>query len=111
MIFHLIEPELWSAAIEAGEYAPASLATDGFIHFSFAEQVATTANRYYRDARALVLLEVAPARVGDRLRVETSGDHGDFPHLYAPLDPTIVSAVHPLSRDAAGDWIWPLPQP
>lgn len=107
MIFHLIEPELWSAAIEAGEYAPASLAAEGFIHFSFAEQVAETANRHYRDAQALVALEVDPARLAGQVRVEPSGDHGDFPHLYGPLDPTAVSAVHRLSRGPAGEWIWP----
>jgi uncharacterized protein (DUF952 family) len=104
VIFHLIEPDVWSAALTAGMYAPASLAVEGFVHFSFAEQVQTTANRYYRDVPELVLLEVDPALLSADLRVETSGDHGDFPHVYGPVETAAVVAVHPMGRDDAGDW-------
>ena len=104
MIFHLIEPDVWSAALAAGMYAPPSLAVEGFVHFSFADQVETTANRYYRDVPELVLLEVDPALLSAGLRVEASGDHGDFPHVYGPVQPSAVVAVHPMGRDEAGAW-------
>jgi hypothetical protein len=40
-ILHIATISEWSAAQRAGRYRPTSLATDGFIHCSTPEQVAT----------------------------------------------------------------------
>ena len=95
----------WDSALAAGSYRAPSLGTEGFIHFSYAEQVGATANRYYGAIGGLQVLEVNPALVGSELRVEPSSTTGElFPHLYGPLPITAVVAIHPLERNATGDY-------
>lgn len=109
LIFHIVSIADWGTAVAAGSYRPPSLDTEGFIHLSYAEQVGATANRYYRAIDDLQVLEVDPALVGSELRVEASPTTGElFPHLYGPLPITAVAAIHPLERDARGDYIFEL---
>ncbi|MCW2496457.1 DUF952 domain-containing protein [Jatrophihabitans sp.] len=104
-IFHIVSAADWDAAVAAGSYEADSLATEGFIHFSYAEQVAATANRYYRQLDGLQVLEVDPTAIPAELRIEESPASGEaFPHVYGPVPPAAVVAVHPLTRDAAGDY-------
>ncbi len=104
-LFHLIDPAAWAAARAAGEYRPDSLANEGFVHFSLADQVAGSANRHYADAGALVAVEFDPAALPDALRLEDSyGSGTSFPHLYAPVPTAAARTVHPLTRDADGRW-------
>ena len=104
-LFHLVAPDVWADAVAAGEYRPESLGREGFVHFSFADQVSGTANLRYRDEPELVVVEVDAAAVGAELRVEDSyGSGSEFPHLYGPVPTAAAVAVHPLRRTAAGDW-------
>ena len=104
-LFHLIEPSAWVRALDAGVYEPASLQGEGFVHFSFADQVTGTANLRYRDVPELVVVEIDPAQVPAELRVEDSyGSGTEFPHLYGPVPTSAAVAVHPLERDADGRW-------
>ena len=104
-VFHIVSIQAWDAAATVGEYRPGSLAAEGFIHFSYAEQVAATANRYYSSLDGLQVLEVDPDRLGTELVEEPSPATGElFPHLYAPLPTTAVVAVHPLRRNDTGDY-------
>ncbi|SHH03169.1 Uncharacterized conserved protein, DUF952 family [Jatrophihabitans endophyticus] len=104
-LFHLVTPVAWAEAVAAGSYAPSSLATEGFVHFSFADQVGGTANLLYRDVAELVVVEIDPERTGAELRVEDSyGTGTQFPHLYGPVPVAAAVAVHPIARDEAGDW-------
>lgn len=104
-IFHLLTPQEWAAAVEAGAYAPASLATEGFVHFSFADQVAGSAARHFATATDLVVLEVRVAPDERALRVEDSYGTGTaYPHLYEPLAASDVVAVHRMHREAGGGW-------
>jgi uncharacterized protein (DUF952 family) len=106
-VFHIVSVAAWPAAEASGSYRPESLATEGFIHFSNAGQVAATANRYYREVDGLQVLEVDPALLGAELRPETSPSTGElFPHLYGPLPIGAVVAIHPLPRDPAGDYVF-----
>jgi Uncharacterized protein conserved in bacteria len=103
-LFHLVAPGEWPAA---GEYAPASLAAEGFVHLSHADQVAGTANRHYRDAAELVAVELDPARLGVEVRDEDSYGSGTaYPHAYGPIPAVSAVALHPLVRGPDGDWIF-----
>ncbi len=94
-LFHLVAPGEWP---QAGEYRPASLDTEGFVHFSFADQVEASANRHYRDADALAVVEVDPMRLGVPIRVEDSYGRGTaFPHAYGPVPVTAATEVRPLT--------------
>jgi uncharacterized protein (DUF952 family) len=111
-VFHIVSIEDWNAAIAAGSHRPESLAAEGFIHFSYAEQVAATANRHYREVDGLHVLEIDPRYLDGELRVEPSPATGElFPHLYDPLPVAAVVAIHPLERDDAGDYVFPVVRP
>ena len=56
-LFHLVEAGGWPAS---GLYQPDSLASQGFVHLSYAEQVEDSANRFYADAAALDVVEIDP---------------------------------------------------
>ena len=43
-LFHIVDRTAWQAAAASGEYRPDSLSSEGFVHCSFAEQVAPVAN-------------------------------------------------------------------
>lgn len=95
MIYKLLTADDWQAAQAAGVFAGSAFdRTEGFIHFSAADQVVETAARHFADQRRVVMLAVDPRRLGDDLRWEPSRGGALFPHLYAnlPLD-AVVDAV------------------
>jgi uncharacterized protein (DUF952 family) len=101
-LFHLLEPVSWPAA---GEYRPPSLASEGFVHFSFADQVAASANRHYSEAAELSVVQIDPMAVPAEIRVEDSYGSGTaFPHVYGPIPVGAAVATQPLRRDADGQW-------
>jgi uncharacterized protein (DUF952 family) len=94
-LLHIAERGAWSAATTSGEYAPRSLATEGFVHCSTSEQVVATGRRRYAGRSDLLLLSIDPERAGVPLKWER-GPTGDlFPHLYGPIPTAAVTAVEP----------------
>lgn len=100
-IYHLALAEDWDAARERGSYTTSTrgrtLAEEGFIHASSAEQVVAVYERFYGDAGSLVLLEIDPDLVGSAIVDEAP--HPDatetFPHIYGPLPVSAVVATRP----------------
>ncbi len=98
-IFHWSVRDAWTEAAATGFYpwSARGVAYDeeGFVHFSFAEQVDSTRAAHYADLAAddLVLLELDAAAVD--LPVVVEAGRGElFPHLFAPL-PVADVIVHP----------------
>lgn len=87
----------WAAAVAEGVFrgAPVDLA-DGFIHFSTAAQVAETAAKHFAGRDDLLLVALADAPFGDRLKWEPSRGGALFPHLYGTFDPRQALSVVPL---------------
>lgn len=108
VVFKICPAALWAEAERAGAFhgAPVDL-TDGFIHFSTADQVRETAARHFAGQDGLKLVAVAAAPLGDALRWEPSRGGALFPHLYAPLPLAAVLWVKDLPRDAQGAHIFP----
>ncbi|MEX5636871.1 DUF952 domain-containing protein [Parafrankia sp. FMc2] len=105
MICHLVGRDEWASG--AGSYRPASLDTEGFIHFSAPERLLETANLYYAGRSDLLLVVVDPQRLSAPLRWEPAAgpaDRGEvlFPHLYGPIDPGAVLAVTPIPCGPGG---------
>jgi uncharacterized protein (DUF952 family) len=109
-ILHLVSLGDWSNAVTRGEYRPESLDVDGFVHFSTADQVAATAQRFYSEVSdlGLVLVDGEPLDV----RFEPASDVVEggwdelFPHVYGTLDPSEVISVAPYRPEAP----WALPR-
>ena len=105
-VFHIVDRSVWEAAVDAGEYRPPSLAAEGFVHLSFADQVTATAQRHYRGTPGLVVVEIDPELLDAEVRVEDLAATGDgFPHLYGPIPAGAAVAVYELGHHpTAGDW-------
>ena len=97
-IVHICTRSDWEKAKTTGEYRPASLETEGFIHCSRMDQVLEVVNRFYADVPDLVLLWIDPQRVDAEVRWEPV-DGDVFPHLYGPLKVEVVVAVKNLIPD------------
>lgn len=96
LVFHLVRSGDWAPV--NGFYEPASLEAEGFIHFSTADQLDATAQRYYAGVEDLMVVEVDHAAVADRLKWEPAPaprQNEFFPHLYAPLSASAVRSVAP----------------
>jgi uncharacterized protein (DUF952 family) len=100
-IYHIALRSDWEAATAEGQYAIStrgrSLASNGFIHCCFAEQVDATAERFYADVDDAVVLRIDPRRLASRIVVEDLGGTGEqFPHLYGPIPVDAVVEVRRL---------------
>jgi uncharacterized protein (DUF952 family) len=107
-LFHLLPRSDWERfqTDESPSLAPPSLAREGFVHLSFAEQLAGTLKLHFSGKQHLVLLEIDPAALGGDLRLEPSRGGALFPHLHAPLERAAVLNAQPLEYGPDG---WNIP--
>lgn len=105
MIYHIVSRAVWEQS-KSGPYRAESLATEGFIHCSYQDQVARVANLFYRDHADLVVLAIEPGLLTSLVSAEEV-DGERFPHVYGPIDRAAVAAVHKLERAADGQWTFP----
>ena len=106
-LYHLALADEWRQARSAGVYARSTrglgLEQVGFIHASYAHQLAATYARFYGDAGPVVLLTIDPGRLeqaGIAVRAEPGASTREtaaelFPHLYGPLPLAAVLAADP----------------
>ena len=107
-IYHMCALSAWRTAEAEGIYNGSSqAASDGFIHFSTAAPVATSAAKHRAGQTGLVLLSVDPALLGDALKWEQARGGDLFPHLHGPLPVSVVSAADDLPLGADGRHVFP----
>lgn len=103
MIYKIVSADLWRQALAVGALAGAPVdRTDGFIHFSGADQVEETARRHFAGQKDLILLEVVAEELGPCLKYEISRGGALFPHFYGTLAVSKVSHAWPLPQGADG---------
>ncbi|CAI9405018.1 DUF952 domain-containing protein [Nocardioides sp. T2.26MG-1] len=102
-IFHIATLADWIAARETGTYATSTrgrtLAEEGFIHASRADQWEGVRAAFYADvSEPLVLLEVDTGLLDVPVVEEepAPGAGVTFPHVYGVIRPAAVVAVTPL---------------
>lgn len=107
-IYKICPAALWREAERKGRFdgAPVDLA-DGYIHFSTAGQARETASKHFAGQADLLLISVDAQKLGAALRWEPSRGGALFPHLYAPLDLSAVTAVVPLPLGSDGAHLFP----
>ncbi len=106
-IFHLADPSALQAARAAGvaHWTPPGFATEGFIHLSYAEQLAGTLQAHFTAVDRIELIQIE-LRDSDALRCEVSRGDALFPHLYRPLEWNEFGRSWILERGSEG---WSLP--
>lgn len=101
-IFHIATAGDWADARRLGRYATSTrgrtLAEEGFIHASRADQWEGVRERFYSDVTEPLVLLVIETDLLDVPVVEEAVPGADefFPHVYGPLDPAAVVQVVPL---------------
>ncbi|MGI9354198.1 MAG: DUF952 domain-containing protein [Rhizobiaceae bacterium] len=108
IIFKIADRQAWAGAREKGEFggAPVDI-TDGFIHFSTAEQVRETATKHFAGADNLVLIAVDAAKLLGKIVWEPSRGGALFPHLYEPLNVDAVLWEKPIPLQDDGNHEFP----
>ena len=108
LIYHMCRAGEWAKANHSGKYPGSSQdQADGFIHFSTAIQVRTSAAKHRAGQDNLMLLEVRSDQLGDALRWEPSRGGTLFPHLYGDLSVHDVVRAAPLLLGEDGCHIFP----
>ena len=103
LIYKLLPRADWVRASALGTYDGSAVdLTDGFIHFSTAEQVQETARKHFRGVTELVLLEVDSEALVAPVTWEPSRGGALFPHLYGPMPASAVLRAHPVELDSDG---------
>lgn len=111
-MFHIALASDWAAAQAAGEYRISTLGRtldeQGYIHASFAHQVAGVLRRFYSKVTEPLLslrLDAAALRIVVEPAVPGSADGTPgaelFPHIYCPIPCSSVLAVQPIEHDGA----------
>jgi uncharacterized protein (DUF952 family) len=94
-IYHIATATDWERAQGDGAYTTSTrgrtLAEEGFIHGSTADQVAQVANMIYIGLSDLLVLVIDADRVRPEIRFEkVPGWDEPFPHIYGPLNADAV---------------------
>ncbi len=98
----------WQKAQEDGVFTGVAIdLSDGFIHFSAADQLAETLEKHFTGQTDLVLLTIDAEAIAKDLKWEPSRGGALFPHLYADLPLNAITNEHQLQSDDAGKFILP----
>ena len=109
MIYKICPASAWREAERQGVFRGSPVdASDGYIHFSTASQVAETARKHFFGQTGLFLIAVDADVLGDSVRWERSRNDELFPHLYGDLDLGAVTGV--LSLHARSDGYHDIPE-
>ncbi|QYC09220.1 DUF952 domain-containing protein [Brevundimonas nasdae] len=105
--YKVVAADEWRAAVAEGRYEGSAVdLADGYIHMSTEDQLAETLRKHYAGQTNLLMLSVDLTRFGDDLVWEPSRGGALFPHLYAPLSVTAVTASRRLSVTTDGEIIF-----
>jgi uncharacterized protein (DUF952 family) len=106
VILHLLSAHEWAALADADEYAPPSLASEGFIHCTGDDDLMLeVANLFYTQLDDALVLSIDEHDLHAEVRWEPPDDRPGlplFPHVYGPLNLDAVVGVRRLVRDADG---------
>ena len=99
-IFHLAEAAHWDQALRTGAYVQSTLgrtlADEGFIHASRADQWETVRATFYAGHDGpLVLLEIETDLLTSAWQEDPVGDT-TFPHVYGPINTAAVVSTRSL---------------
>ncbi len=92
-IYHIVLPGEWAKFKNESIYEANSLASEGFIHCSYRNQLAEVLERYYKDARRVLILHINPHLLVSKLIAETSTGGGIYPHIYGKINAEAIVKI------------------
>ena len=93
LIYHVVLPELWDETRNKSFYEAESLAEEGFIHCSYADQLDGVIERYYAEAGKIVVLSIDTDKLTSALVSEPSTGGEPYPHIYGPINKDAIVGV------------------
>ena len=97
LIYKIFRANEYAEFARAGETTGAPIdVTDGYVHFSTAEQAAETVAKHFAGEAGLKVLVLEAEALGDALKWEPSRGGQLFPHLYRSLRSEDVISAHDL---------------
>jgi uncharacterized protein (DUF952 family) len=104
LIYKILLPAEWAGFESAGRFTGSPFDHGaGYIHCSSREQVGQTAVRVFGQAPELVVAALDTRLLGDSVRWEEAPGRGQFPHVYAELPLSAVTAIYRVAGAASVD--------
>ncbi len=103
-IYHIISETEWENVKNNPFYEADSLKSEGFIHFSFKDQVCDTAFRYYPNQKDLLVMKASVSLLTSPLKIDPVTATASFPHLYGPLNMEAVITTEKLILNQDGTY-------
>jgi uncharacterized protein (DUF952 family) len=91
--YHMTTPEQWAKFENLDYYEAESLATEGFIHGSYAEQVDESLRIYFKGCERVCILKIDPTLLTTDFKIETSRSGALFPHIYGQLNKSAITEI------------------
>mgnify|MGYP000844098356 CR=1 FL=1 len=93
LIYHIVLPEVWEKFKDEYEYEAKSLTSESFIHCSYRNQLDEVLQRYYQDAKKVLILSINPHLLTSELIAEPSTNGEIYPHIYGKINKSAIVAV------------------
>jgi uncharacterized protein (DUF952 family) len=97
-IYHVVPSRDWEIWRERSFYEAASIADEGFIHCSFANQLEDVIGRYFGNEAELVVLTIDTDKLISKLIAEPSTGGELYPHIYGPINADSIVDIRPRSN-------------
>ena len=97
LIYKILRADEWNTFNTSTDWRGVALdLSDGYIHFSTAQQAPQTAHLHFNGEQGLMLAAFDADAFGPSLVWEKSRGGADFPHVYASIDPASRVWAKPL---------------
>jgi uncharacterized protein (DUF952 family) len=93
LIYHIVLPEIWAHFKDKEFYEAESLATEGFIHCSFSEQLEAVLQRYYAGKEKVLILTIETEKLKSKLVEEASTNNEIYPHIYGKINTDAIVEI------------------
>lgn len=107
-IYKIVSRASYQEALERGVYTHESLYKEGFIHFSFKNQILEVARKHFAQETDLILMEVDAGALVKPMVAEDLKNKGVlYPHVYGDVNLSAIVQVFPFEKDNRGEFLLP----
>ncbi len=93
LIYHIVLPDVWEKFKNEYEYEAESLASEGFIHCSYRNQLDEVLERYYKNADIVLILHINLHYLTAKFIAEPSTNREIYPHIYGKINKSAIVNV------------------
>lgn len=93
LIYHIVTPEVWEKFKNEYEYEAESLASEGFIHCSYRNQLDDVLARYYKNADKVLILHINLHYLTAKFIAEPSTNREIYPHIYGKINKSAIVGI------------------